>query len=259
MITVSFNGEIYVYKGLSTDEKPLENVEKSSLFVETDTLRAFKFDKVWKEVTTEAMSQVQQEVLTSALENKVTAVEGEGLSENNFTDEYKEKLDNTLTEVEASDIVSTGIESGKVLTADGEGGTSWQNASGGSSDFIIYVDSDYILLNPTTKEPYLGKFLEKDYPTEEEITTAYNVLLSDYGLTETEVEADKDILTVLSKSDVNKITLFKETITAGSYKRYLFDMYISNELIKHDGSDSVYFNNSMIELILCQIVEEPEG
>lgn len=132
MITVSFNGEIYVYKGLSTDEKPLENVEKSSLFVETDTLRAFKFDKMWKEVTSEAMSQVQKEVLNSALDEKVEAVEGEGLSENNFTDAYKEKLDNALTEVKVEDVDSESATSGQVLTADGEGGASWQNASGGT-------------------------------------------------------------------------------------------------------------------------------
>ena len=158
MITVSFNGEIYVYKGLSTDEKPLENVEKSSLFVETDTLRAFKFDKMWKEVTSQAMSQVQKEVLNSALDEKVEAVEGEGLSENNFTDEYKEKLDNALTEVKVEDVDSESATSGQVLTADGEGGASWQNASGGSD-----VEANPTVPSGTTPTDLTGLRIDDDY------------------------------------------------------------------------------------------------
>ena len=51
MIT-TINEKTYEFRGLSTDEKPVENVGNGSVFIEIDTGKVFIFDgqnKVWKE------------------------------------------------------------------------------------------------------------------------------------------------------------------------------------------------------------------
>ena len=45
MITVSNIGNVYDLRGLSTDQKPLENVGNGSTFLEIDTGKVFIFDK----------------------------------------------------------------------------------------------------------------------------------------------------------------------------------------------------------------------
>ncbi len=55
MIT-AINQKTYEFRGLSTDEKPIENVGNGSVFFEMDTLKVFMFDesdKKWIELTTE--------------------------------------------------------------------------------------------------------------------------------------------------------------------------------------------------------------
>ena len=50
------------YQGLSTDEKPTENVPINALFLELDTGDFYYFDEtVWKKVGSGASSQVQGE------------------------------------------------------------------------------------------------------------------------------------------------------------------------------------------------------
>ena len=52
MIT-AINEKTYEFRGLSTDEKPVENVGNGSIFIEMDTGKVFMFDeqnKVWKEI-----------------------------------------------------------------------------------------------------------------------------------------------------------------------------------------------------------------
>ena len=51
MIT-TINEKTYEFRGLSSDEKPVENVGNGSIFIEMDTGNVFIFDeqnKVWKE------------------------------------------------------------------------------------------------------------------------------------------------------------------------------------------------------------------
>ena len=52
MIT-TINEKTYEFRGLSTDEKPIERVGNGSVFIELDTGKVFMFDeqnKVWKEI-----------------------------------------------------------------------------------------------------------------------------------------------------------------------------------------------------------------
>lgn len=52
MITAT-NEKTYEFRGLSTDEKPVEKVGNGSVFIEIDTGKVFMFDeqnKVWKEI-----------------------------------------------------------------------------------------------------------------------------------------------------------------------------------------------------------------
>ena len=52
MIT-TINEKTYEFRGLSTDEKPVEKVGNGSVFIELDTGKVFMFDeqnKVWKEI-----------------------------------------------------------------------------------------------------------------------------------------------------------------------------------------------------------------
>ena len=52
MITVT-NEKTYEFRGLSTDEKPIEKIGNGSVFIEIDTGKVFMFDeqnKVWKEI-----------------------------------------------------------------------------------------------------------------------------------------------------------------------------------------------------------------
>ena len=52
MIT-TINEKTYEFRGLSTDEKPVENVGNGSVFIEIDTGKVFIFDeqnKLWKEI-----------------------------------------------------------------------------------------------------------------------------------------------------------------------------------------------------------------
>ena len=52
MITAT-NEKTYEFRGLSTDEKPVERVGNGSIFIEIDTGKVFMFDeqnKVWKEI-----------------------------------------------------------------------------------------------------------------------------------------------------------------------------------------------------------------
>ena len=52
MITIT-NEKTYEFRGLSTDEKPVERVGNGSIFIEIDTGKVFMFDeqnKVWKEI-----------------------------------------------------------------------------------------------------------------------------------------------------------------------------------------------------------------
>lgn len=51
MIT-TINEKTYEFRGLSTDEKPIERIGNGSIFIEMDTGKVFIFDeqnKVWKE------------------------------------------------------------------------------------------------------------------------------------------------------------------------------------------------------------------
>ena len=51
MIT-TINEKTYEFRGLSTDEKPVESAGNGSIFIEMDTGKVFIFDeqnKVWKE------------------------------------------------------------------------------------------------------------------------------------------------------------------------------------------------------------------
>lgn len=45
--------------------------------------------------------------------------------------------------VEGTDIKSTGVSSGKVLTADGSGGASWTTVGGGSDASVCFIDFDW--------------------------------------------------------------------------------------------------------------------
>ena len=52
MIT-TINEKTYEFRGLGTDEKPIESVGNGSVFIEIDTGKVFIFDeqnKVWKEL-----------------------------------------------------------------------------------------------------------------------------------------------------------------------------------------------------------------
>ena len=52
MITAT-NEKTYEFRGLSTDEKPVEKLGNGSVFIEIDTGKVFMFDeqnKVWKEI-----------------------------------------------------------------------------------------------------------------------------------------------------------------------------------------------------------------
>ena len=52
MIT-TINEKTYEFRGLSTDDKPVENVGNGSVFIEIDTGKVFIFDeqnKLWKEI-----------------------------------------------------------------------------------------------------------------------------------------------------------------------------------------------------------------
>ena len=52
MITAT-NEKTYEFRGLSTDEKPVEKIGNGSVFIEIDTGKVFMFDeqnKVWKEI-----------------------------------------------------------------------------------------------------------------------------------------------------------------------------------------------------------------
>ena len=52
MIT-TINEKTYEFRGLSTDEKPIERIGNGSIFIEIDTGKVFIFDeqnKVWKEI-----------------------------------------------------------------------------------------------------------------------------------------------------------------------------------------------------------------
>ncbi len=52
MIT-TINEKTYEFRGLSTDEKPVERAGNGSIFIEMDTGKVFMFDeqnKVWKEI-----------------------------------------------------------------------------------------------------------------------------------------------------------------------------------------------------------------
>ena len=52
MIT-TINEKTYEFRGLSTDEKPIESVGNGSVFIEIDTGKVFIFDKqnkTWREL-----------------------------------------------------------------------------------------------------------------------------------------------------------------------------------------------------------------
>ena len=52
MIT-TINEKTYEFRGLSTDEKPIERVGNGSVFIELDTGKVFIFDeqnKMWREL-----------------------------------------------------------------------------------------------------------------------------------------------------------------------------------------------------------------
>ena len=52
MITTT-NEKTYEFRGLSTDEKPVESVGNGSIFIEIDTGKVFLYDaenKVWREI-----------------------------------------------------------------------------------------------------------------------------------------------------------------------------------------------------------------
>ena len=52
MIT-TINEKTYEFRGLSTDEKPIERVGNGSIFIEIDTGKVFIFDeqnKTWREL-----------------------------------------------------------------------------------------------------------------------------------------------------------------------------------------------------------------
>ena len=52
MIT-TINEKTYEFRGLSTDEKPIERVGNGSVFIELDTCKVFIFDeqnKTWREL-----------------------------------------------------------------------------------------------------------------------------------------------------------------------------------------------------------------
>lgn len=53
MITNSFNGKTYEFRGLSTDTKPTEEATNGSIFFEMDTCKVFMFNgdsKTWVEL-----------------------------------------------------------------------------------------------------------------------------------------------------------------------------------------------------------------
>ena len=53
MITNSFNGQTYEFRGLSTDTKPTKEVTNGSIFFEMNTCKVFMFDgasKTWIQI-----------------------------------------------------------------------------------------------------------------------------------------------------------------------------------------------------------------
>lgn len=151
-------------KSLAVD-KDLNNVSDEHLISSKavkdiiDKLPSVEADS---QLSLESDNPVQNKVVTKELEKKVTAVEGKGLSSNDFTNEYKEQIDSlkdtSFTQEDRVKLDSISYGAQVNVQPDWSAGTDEFTGDGSTTEFVLFnrpVDKVFdVTINSISTEEY---------------------------------------------------------------------------------------------------------
>lgn len=211
--TIEYGGVTYVFVDSTARENILSAIERMNKLNERQT------DALQAEIT----RATQQE---DALEgSKVTKVEGKDLSTNDFTDEYKDMLDNpaimqgaTASEDGASGLVPQPLKGQQGLYLDGGGNYSKPHDT--TYDVVTQTANGLMIAADKKKLDSL-----EDEPNDQAAcTTTFvdNVITETFGngrTVQTTFNSDGSITQVITKADVDTITLHTVFNSDGSITR----------------------------------------
>lgn len=211
--TIEYGGVTYVFVDSTARENILSAIERMNKLNERQT------DALQAEIT-------RATGIENALEeSKVTKVSGKGLSTNDFTNEYKDKLDNPA------------IMQGATASTDGASGLVPQPLKGqqdlyldGSGNYTKPHDTTYDVVTQTTNGLMIATDKKKldsleDEPNDQAAcTTTFvdNVITETFGngrTMQTTFNSDGSITQVITKADVDTITLHTVFNSDGSITR----------------------------------------
>ena len=97
--------------GVRTPEDVLRRINLAELKEALDIIERIRGETlVDSELSTSSTLPVENKAITTALNTKVTKVNGKGLSTNDFTNEYKNILDNLTTIIDLSSYAVSGLQ-----------------------------------------------------------------------------------------------------------------------------------------------------